>query len=149
MVVSILPLMRGPQTRLRDLILPAHFTSASLWVESFRLLPPLPRERRIAFYNGLGCGFILAGHVGSVFGFYLAASLPVLLTAALLVLTPMSFLVSTARNSRALVERVALGLGLVVGPLMGYFEVGLDLVWTGIIAGSAAYGVHRLREALR
>jgi predicted branched-subunit amino acid permease len=149
MVVSLLPLIRGPQTRLRDLILPGHFTSASLWVESFRLLPPLPRERRIAFYNGLGCGFILAGHVGTVFGFYLAAFLPVLLTAALLFLTPMSFLVSTARNSRALVEQVALGLGLVVGPLMGYFEVGLDLVWTGIIAGSAAYGVHRLHEALR
>jgi hypothetical protein len=90
-----------------------------------------------------------AGHVGAVIGFYLAALLPLVATAALLFLTPMSFLVSTARNSRVLVERVALGLGLVIGPLMAYADVGLDLVWTGIIAGSAAYGVHRLREALR
>jgi predicted branched-subunit amino acid permease len=149
MVVSLLPLLRAPQTRLRDLILPAHFTSASLWVESFRLLPPLPRERRIAFYNGLGCGFMSAGHVGAIIGFYLAALLPLVATAALLFLTPMSFLVSTARNSRVLVERVALGLGLVIGPLMAYADVGLDLVWSGLIAGSAAYGVHRLREALR
>ena len=35
----------------------------------------------------------------------------------LLFLTPMSFLVSTARNARALVERVALVLGLLIGLL--------------------------------
>jgi predicted branched-subunit amino acid permease len=149
MVVSLLPLIRGPDTRFRDLLLPAHFTAASMWVESFRLLPPLPRERRIAFCNGLGVGFVLSGHVGSIIGFYLAASLPVLMTAALLFLTPMSFLVSTARNSGALVNQLALGLGLIVGPLLTYFAVGLDLMWTGIIAGSAAYAIHRLREALR
>jgi predicted branched-subunit amino acid permease len=149
MVVALMPVIRGPGTRFRDLLLPAHFTAASMWVECFRLLPPLPRERRIAFSNGLGSGFLLAGHVGSIIGFYLAASLPVLMTAALLFLTPMSFLVSTARNSGTLVSRLALGLGLVIGPVLTYFAVGLDLMWTGIIAGTAAYGINRLREVLR
>ena len=149
MVVALLPLVRGPGTRLRDLLLPTHFTAASMWVECFRLLPSVPRERRIAFSNGLGAGFLLAGHVGSIIGFFLAASLPALLTAALLFLTPMSFLVSTARNSATLVSRLALGLGLVIGPVLTYFAVGLDLMWTGIIAGTAAYGIHRLRGALR
>jgi predicted branched-subunit amino acid permease len=149
MVVSLLPLIRGPETRSRDLLLPAHFTAASMWVECFRLLPPLARERRIAFCNGLGLGFMLSGHVGSIIGFYLAASLPVLLTAALLFLTPMSFLVSTARNSSTLVNQLALGFGLVVSPLLSYFQIGLDLMWTGIIAGTAAYAIHRLRETLR
>jgi hypothetical protein len=32
---------------------------------------------------------------------------------------------------------------------MAFEQVGLDLLWTGVIAGSAAYGVHRLREASR
>ena len=90
-----------------------------------------------------------AAQVGTVIGYYLAASLPVLLTAALLFLTPISFLISTARNSRALADRLALVLGLVVGPLLAYWNVGLDLMWTGIGAGSVAYGVHRLREAWR
>ena len=149
MVVSLLPLVRGPETRSRDLLLPAHFTAASMWVESIRLLPPLPRERRIVFANGLGLGFMLSGHVGSIAGFYLAASLPVLLTAALLFLTPMSFLVSTARNSSTLANQLALGFGLIVGPVLSYFQIGLDLMWTGIIAGTAAYAAHRLREAAR
>ena len=135
MVVALLPLLRGPTTRTRDLLLPTHFTAASMWVECFRLLPPLPRERRIAFSNGLGLGFLCAGHVGSVIGYFLAASLPVLLTAALLFLTPMSFLVSTARNSSTLVSQLALGLGLAVGPVLTYFAVGLDLMWSGIIGG--------------
>jgi len=149
MVISLLPLIRGPQTRFRHLVLPAHLTAASMWVEAFRLLPVLPRERRLAFCNGLGCGFMLAGHGGSLIGFYLAGSVTPLLSAALLFLTPMSFLVSNARNSRLLVDRMALGLGLLVGPMLAYAQVALDLLWTGIIAGTAAYAIHRLREALR
>ena len=149
MVVSLQPLLRGPRTRLRDLLLPAHFTAASMWVESFRLLPPLPQHARVPFCNGLAIGFMLSGHVGTLIGFYLAASLPVLLTATLLFLTPMSFLVSTAQNSVTLANRLALAFGLVVSPLLTYFQVGLDLMWTGLIAGSAAYAVHRLRRAKR
>ncbi len=72
-----------------------------------------------------------------------------MLTAGLLFLSPISFLVSTARNARMLVDRIALGLGLIVGPALAYAHVGLDLMWTGIIAGSAAYGIHRLREPRR
>jgi predicted branched-subunit amino acid permease len=145
MVVSLLPLLRGPRTKVRDLFVAAHFTSASTWVESFRLLPPLPQDARIPFCNGLAIGFMLSGHIGSVIGFYLAASLPALLTAVLLFLTPISFLLSTAQNSITLVNRLALAFGLVVSPLLVYFQVGLDLMWTGLIAGSAAYAVHRLR----
>jgi predicted branched-subunit amino acid permease len=149
MVVALLPLLRGPQTRTRDLLLPAHFTAASMWVESFRLLPAVPRERRIAYANGLGLGFMLSGLVGCVIGYFLTASLPPLLTAATLFLTPMSFLVSTARNARSFADRLALALGLILCPLLVYYEVGLDLMWTGIIGGTAAYGVYRLRGVLR
>jgi len=149
MVVALLPLLRGPRTRWRDLLLPAHFTAASMWVESFRLLPKLPQHERIPFCNGLAIGFMLWGHVGTVIGFYLAASLPAILTAVLLFLTPMSFLLSTAQSSTTLVNRLALAFGLVVSPLLTTFEVGLDLMWTGLIAGSAAYAVHRLRGTRR
>jgi predicted branched-subunit amino acid permease len=134
MVVTLLPLLRSAQTRTRDLLIPTHFTAASMWVECFRLLPAIPRERRVAYCNGLGIGFMISGHVGTVIGFYLTASLPPLLTAGLLFLTPMSFLVSTTRNATTLADGLALALGL---------------VWTGIIGGTAAYGVQRLRGAPR
>jgi predicted branched-subunit amino acid permease len=149
MVVALLPLLRSAQTRMRDLIIPAHFTAASMWVECFRLLPAVPRERRIAYCNGLGFGFTLPAHAGCVVGFYLTGSLPLLLTATLLFLTPLSFLMSTARNARSLVDRLALVLGLIISPLLTWWGIGLDLMWSGIIGGTVAYGVHRLRGALR
>ena len=149
MVVSLLPLLRQKDTPVRRLLLPMHLTAVSMWIEAQRLLPALPRERRIPFANGLGAGFMTAAHVGTVVGYYLVASLPPLLTAALLFLTPMSFLISTTRNCRLLADWLALGAGVILGPLLAWCQVGLDLLWTGIVGGSAAYAVHRLRKAFR
>jgi predicted branched-subunit amino acid permease len=149
MVISLLPLLKQKGTRSRDLILPAHLTAVSMWIESLRLLPTMPRERRIAFVNGLGLSFMCAAHVGTAIGYYLATSLPPLLTAGLLFLTPMSFLISTARNCRVLADWLALAFGLVLGPLLAWWQLGLDLLWTGVVGGSAAYAIQRLREALK
>jgi hypothetical protein len=31
--------------------------------------------------------------------------------------------------------------------LLAWWQVGLDLLWTGAVGGSAAYGIHRLLQA--
>jgi predicted branched-subunit amino acid permease len=149
MVVALLPLLRGEGTRLRDLLLPTHFTSVSMWVESLRLLPSLPHDRRIAFCNGLSVGYISTATIFGFVGFYLAAGLPPLYAGALLFLTPMSFLISTANNSRMMVDKLALVLGLVLGTLLTYWHFNLDLMWTGLVGGTLAYLAHRFREALQ
>ncbi len=147
MVVSLLPLLRGEGTRLRDLLLPTHFTSVSMWVESQRLLPGLPRARRIVFCNGLSFGLMSSAVTSGFVGFYLAAGLPPLLAGGLLFLTPMSFLLSTARNARAMLDRLALLFGLALAPLLAVLHVQLDLMWSGVVGGTLAYAIHRLREA--
>lgn len=143
MVVALLPILKGPQTRFRDLVFPTHMTAVSMWVESMRLAPLIAVEKRIPFVNGLGTGYFVSALIATFGGYYLAAQLPLLLTAALLFLTPMSFLVSIARNSRELVDRLALLFGLIVGPILAYYAVSLDIMWSGIIGGTLAYGVHR------
>jgi len=147
MVVALLPLLRGKGTRLRDLLLPTHFTAISMWVESLRLLPTIAHERRVPFCNGLAVGFMFAATGSGFIGYYLAAELPPLLAGALLFLTPMSFLMSTARSARQMIDKLAFALGLVLGPLLAYWHVQLDLMWTGVVGGALAYAVHRLREA--
>ncbi len=147
MVVALLPLLRDDSTRLRDLLLPTHFTSVSMWVESLRLLPAIPRERRIAFSNGLSVGYMGTATSFGFVGYYLAAELPPLLAGALLFLTPMSFLMSTARNAKAMMDKLALILGLFLGTVLTATNVQLDLLWTGIGGGTLAYVVHRLRGA--
>jgi predicted branched-subunit amino acid permease len=149
MVVTLLPLLRGKGAPIRKLLLPAHLTTQSMWVESQRILPKLPHDQRIAFCNGLALGYMATAVVFGFVGFFLAVRFPPLLAGALLFLTPLSFLLSTARGSQALVDRLALALGLVIGPLLAYWHVGFDLIWTGLAGGTLAYGIHRLRQAVR
>jgi predicted branched-subunit amino acid permease len=144
MVVALLPLLKTERTRQRSLILPAHLTAISMWVESLRLLPRIPRENRIAYCNGIGLGFMAIACIAGVIGYLLAGRLPLPLAATLLFLTPMAFLVSVIRNSRLMVDRLAFGIGFAVGPLMMWGKVGLALMWTGLIGGSVAYAVSRL-----
>jgi predicted branched-subunit amino acid permease len=146
MVAALLPALKRPGVRQRDLLLPMHFTAISVWVEGMRLLPQMPPERRIAFYNGLGAGLMSVAVLGCIVGFYLATRLPPLLAATLLFFTPMAILMSTARNSRTLIDQLSFALGLVIGPIVAAQKIGLDLMWTGLIAGSIAYLVHRMRE---
>jgi predicted branched-subunit amino acid permease len=149
MVVSMLPMVTRPDARGWKLVLPAHLTAVSVWVEAVRLLPKVPRAGRIAFLNGLGTGYAIAATAAATAGYFLAAKMPSVVSAALLFLTPLAFLMSTARNARMLVDRLALGLGLVLGPLFAWWQIGLDLMWSGIVAGTAAYMIHRVREALQ
>jgi predicted branched-subunit amino acid permease len=142
MVVSVLPMMRTPLTKRRHLVLVAHFIAVTLWVECFRLLPQVPRQRRIAFTHGLGVGLCSVCLVATTLGYGLAANLPQLFGAAILLLTPLAFLLSTARNCRQLADVLALVLGLALFPLASTLHTGVDILISGVSAGTIAYGVH-------
>ncbi len=144
MVVSLLPVIRSERTRLSELLLVAHFTAVSMWIETLRLAPARPRAERAAFANGIGTYFLATSSLATLLGFHLARLLPETLVAALLFLTPMSFLASVTRSSRLLSDRLAFIAGLVLAPVLVIYEVGLDLLWTGLLGGSAAYLIHRV-----
>ena len=149
MVVSVLPLLRTPETRRRHLVLATHFIAVTLWVECYRLLPKVPRERRIAFTHGLGCGLLTVCMVATTLGYGLAANLPPLFAAAILLLTPLAFLLSTARNCRQISDMLALVLGIALFPLVSQLHTGVDILISGVTAGTIAYGVHWWRERAR
>jgi len=131
---------------MRDLALPAHFTAVTFWVESFRLLAEVPREQRITFANGLGLGFVLLSMVATGVGFVLAGQLPSLFAAGVLSLTPLVFLLSSFDNGKSFVDRMGLGLGLVLFPLISkYIHTGFDILVSGLVAGTITFGVYRWR----
>ncbi|WP_315804126.1 AzlC family ABC transporter permease [Bradyrhizobium sp. SZCCHNS3002] len=146
MVVAVLPLIRSPQTKRRHLVLIAHFTAVTLWVECYRFLPHVPRERRIAFVHGLGTGLMGIALIATIIGYLLAANLSQTFGAAVLLLTPLAFLFSTLRNARELADVLALGLGLVLYPLAAQLNSGVDILVSGVVAGTLAFGAHKWRE---
>ncbi|HVV40950.1 MAG TPA: AzlC family ABC transporter permease [Nitrobacter sp.] len=145
MVVSVLPLLRTPHTKRRHLLLPAHFIAVTLWVECYRLLPGVPRAKRIVFTCGLGTGLVSISLTATALGYGLAANLPQTLAAAILLLTPLAFLLSTARNAKQLVDMLALGLGLLLFPIVAIWHTGVDILVSGLSAGTIAYGIQRWR----
>ena len=82
-------------------------------------------------------------------GYVLAANLSPLLAAAILMLTPLAFLFSTARNCKQVSDLLALLLGIALFPLVSKLHTGVDILISGITAGTIAYGVHWWRERER
>ncbi len=146
MVMALLPLLRTRETRTSDLILPAHFTAVSMWIESLRVLPGIAHENRVAYCNGLSSTYTGIAATFGLVGFYLAAGLPSLFAAALLFITPISFLISTARSAVTMLDRLALGLGLVGGAAFAAMQIEFDLLWAGVGGGTIAYLVSRIRR---
>lgn len=148
-VVALMPMVKREDARPWQLVIPAHFMAVSVWVEAMRHAPALPRAHRISFCNGVGLTLLAIGTAATGLGYYLQAVLPALFGAAAMFITPISFLTSTARNARQLLEKAALALGLVIGPLLALSQVAFDLLWTGIAGGTIAYLLHRHQRRRR
>lgn len=148
LVVSILPLLRSKRG-ITAQFFAAHFIAIGAWVEGMRLLPPLKAEARLPFFLGFAGTFVTGGLIATMAGFALAEFLPRPLALGLLFLTPISFLLALARNSRDMVDVLSLIFGLALAPLFAVYGGTLDLLWTGLAGGTAAWAIHRLRKRRR
>ena len=146
MVVSVLPMMRTPGP------------SGGIWCWR-RISSPSPCGSNVSACcrrcrasggspspMGSAAACVSVCLVATTLGYGLAANLPQLFAAAILLLTPLAFLLSTARNCRQLADFLALVLGLALFPLASMLHTGVDILISGISAGTIAYGVHWWRE---
>ena len=140
MGIALLPLLRGPRTRLSTLLLAAHFISITVWAESLRRLPLLARQDRMPFYFGFASACILTTTLSTVIGYSLIGQLPLPLAAGLLFLSCIYFIATIARNARVAVDWLALGAGLLLAPLTThYVGGGFDLLVLGVAGGAVAF----------
>ena len=139
MMVSLMPLLRGPNAKPWQYIAAAHFIAITGWTEAFRRLPLLPPRLRLPHFLGLGSALLTALLIGTMIGYELAGIVPPLITAALLFMTPLYFTMSLLLNAKQTVDWAALGAGLVLGPIMFIASPGFDLLLTGLIGGTIAF----------
>ena len=143
MVVSLVPELKARGTRSWVLYLLSHFVAVTSWVIAMEKVHTVPRQRRTAWYGGVGSSLVIL-NMGVVTAVYLLANdMPTLVSAALLLLTPMYFLTSLWGSAREPAGKVAMVLGLVLGPLFALIVPEFSLLVTGLVGGTGAYLVHR------
>jgi predicted branched-subunit amino acid permease len=149
MTAALMPYLRGRSSGIGVQFLAAHFVAVTAWIEGMRRLPGTPFEGRLPFFFGIGCLLLVSATAATLIGFLLAGTLPRSLAIGLLFLTPLSFLIQLSHNARDLVDRLALVFGLILAPLLAEIGGRLDLLWTGLIGGTAAWAVHRFVKLRR
>lgn len=146
LVVTLMPVLGGNRLPRGWRLLAAHFCAVTTWVDAMRRLPTLPLAQRLPFYLGTTGFLTFTNSLSVAAGFVMASALGVLVSAALLFMTPLYFLLSMTSASPGWSGRLALGAGLVIGPLVFLVLPGFDLLLAGLVGGTGAYLVGRRLE---
>ena len=146
MVVALVPELRARGTRAWVPYLLSHFVAVTSWVIAMHKIRGVPRGRRTAWYGGVGSSLTILNMIVVAVFFIVAADLPKLVSAALLLLMPMYFLTSLWTSARENAGKAAMVLGLLLGPLFTYLAPDFSLLLAGVAGGGGAYLLHRLTE---
>lgn len=146
MVAALIPEIREKKTSSILLLFLSHFVAITAWVYTLKRIREIPRERRIAFFAGLGITLTLVNSA-IVFSLYgVVAELPPIAAGTLYFLTPMYFVMSIWESARQSVIYWALVLGVLIAPLSHELFPSFDMLVTGLVAGTAAYLIDRIRR---
>ena len=118
--------------------------AVTVWVTSMTLLPRVPREKRVAYYWGIALGLIWMSAIATALGYRTSTLVPVEVAAGLMFLTPLYFLLSMSATARDAPDRLAIPVGLALGPVFHLLSPQFDLALTGLVGGTAAYVAARL-----
>ncbi|MGA0530911.1 AzlC family ABC transporter permease [Hansschlegelia sp. KR7-227] len=146
MVVSIMPILKAERTSLGARLLAAHYVAVTVWFEGLRLAPTVPRPARMPFFLGLANVLLVGSTLATAIGHAVAGVLPPALAVGLLGLTPMYFFLSLERGADGFGERLAMAFGFVLAPAIGLLSPRFDLIWAGLIGGTAAFAIDRVRR---
>jgi predicted branched-subunit amino acid permease len=148
MTVSLIPYLRaGRGPRFFDYFV-AHFVAVTMWIESMRRIPFLPRGMRLPYYFGLAIILVGVSVAGTVAGYMIADQLPLTVAASLIFLTPAYFLLGLLGNCRRGSDYAPVLLGVFLEPVAAKIAPSFDLVLTGLVAGTASFFIfRRAREA--
>ncbi len=141
MTVTLFPQMHE-QDRNRSLYMTVHLLAMTAWAVSMREFCSIEAKHRLSFFVGLGLLCWLISVPGTILGYLLAGSVPSAITLGLIFINPLFFLL-TFTEVKPWINRVAILLGSLLGPI--FFELDRDtsLLITGIVAGSVAYLIDR------
>jgi len=136
-----------PQLHRRDrnplLYLWVHMLAMTAWALSMREFPRMRPQHRLNYFIGLALPCWMISPMGTVLGYFVAGWVPTPVTLALVFINPLFFLL-TFTDVKPWGNRLAIGLGCLLGPLFFILDSDSSLLLTGLVGGSAAYLVERV-----
>ena len=149
MVVLVISRVRVSGAPRWPLYLLAHFVAVTIWRIAEDGLEKLDRPQRVPWLLGVGLTLMVGMVAMTSAGYYLADSLPPLLAACMVFLTPAFFFISLFASASAAMDYLAIAAGAVVGPVAHRYNSDLDLLVGGLAGGTLAYVVARIAEKHR
>lgn len=149
MAATLIPVLKAQDTSRFQLVFLSHFIAITAWVVAMTKLPDLPREERASFFAGFGMSLCLACTIVASLAFILIGTLPPLIAACLLFVMPLYFLVSLFGAARQHSDKLAMIVGLSVGPLFSMYFPGPATLFAGLFAGTVSFYAVRLYQRFR
>ena len=141
MTVTLFPQLHA-KDRNRSLYMTVHLLAMTAWAVSMREFRSIEVQHRLSFFLGLGLLCWIICVPGTILGYFLAGMVPSAITLGLIFINPLFFLL-TFTEVKPWINRVAILLGSLLGPVFYYLDRDTSLLMTGVVAGSAAYFIDR------
>ena len=128
--------------RNRGLYASVHLLVMTAWAISMREFHAIETKHRLAYFVGLGLLCWLISIPATILGYYLAGMVPPAVTLGLVFINPLFFLL-TFTEVKPWINRIALILGCIFGPICFIVDRDTSLLTSGLLAGTLAYWIDR------
>lgn len=141
MTVTLFPQFHE-KDRNQGLYASVHLLAMTAWAISMREFHTIESRHRLSYFMGLGLVCWLISIPGTILGFFLAGMVPTPVTLGLIFINPLFFLL-TFTEVKPWINRIAIFLGCIFGPLFFLMHRDSSLLTTGLVAGTLAYLIDR------
>ena len=144
MSMSLMPVLRDGTRRPWVLYLAAFPLASTAWAYASRHCPDLPPDQRLPYFLSFALANIGIIVVATWLGFALADWLPAEITAALVFVTPVFFVLLFIAESPHRAGLYALAFGAVAGPALYTVSPEWSVLLSGVTAGTLGFAVGRM-----
>jgi predicted branched-subunit amino acid permease len=137
MTVTLFPQFHE-KDRNHGLYASVHLLAMTAWAISMREFRTIEAKHRSSYFIGLGLLCWAISIPGTILGYLLAGVVPPYITLGLVFINPLFFLL-TFTEVKPWVNRIAIGLGFVLGPFFFLLDRDTSLLTTGLVGGTIAY----------